>query len=364
MNLTHLIKFCCSCLIMTVLQIILVTHDVHSLTWLDLVAPDADMIYCNHQIDNFTVSPDGNRLAIYNRSVNVIQIFTLSDYSLIDTIQIPQDYLTSMIFSPDSEQIVWGSSDEGIDGHYFNGSVYLYDIGSQSIVKTIRNVADVVDHISFLEHPENLVLRGLYLGYERENIQIWNIETQELVSKKEAWHIVATYPMRGGLLFIGTISSLGITNEFSYQLQIWDVFRDEVIGRTEIHSPITALATRADSILLASGNAEGYVTIWEKDTLIELSSFLSGVSNITDLTFIEPHILIIIGEDITSQSLISIWNVETEQPQFLVDEILAHTQINVHPSQPAIFILQENEGITQLMLWDYELDTLTIISPQ
>lgn len=356
------ISFWCFLIIMTG-QIKLFAQPIQSTIYFDFVTLNSDNISCGNQVEDFSVSPNGERLAIYDRFVNVIRIFNISDFSLIDTIQIQQDYVTTMIFSTNGDRIIWGASDEGIDSHYFNGSLYIYDVHSESILTTIENIADIVDKIIFFDNSENLILRGLYPGYEKEDIQVWNVYTQELISKKEKWHIVATSSIEGESIFIGSTSSLGITNEFSYELQIWDIFTDTISETREIYTPITTVTMREDSKLLISGDAEGYITIWDIDTLTDLRSFSSNVSPIIDLVFVEPHILLIIGKDrTTTQLYASVWNIETEQSQFLTGTILSNGKIGVHPFEPAIFVLQEIDGITELVLWNYDLDTSIIMN--
>lgn len=313
---------------------------------------------CNTQTDSFAISPDGTLLATYSLETNSIYVFDTSDYELLEEIQITQDRVTAIIFSTDNELIAWGASDDSIDGHSLNGSLYLYDTGSQTVFAIIENIADVVDQMSFLNGSEFLSLRGLYPGYEKSDIQIWDVGTESLISKREAWSIVPAYNGNVASIFLGTTLSLGISNEFSYQIEIWEGQSNMVTQLAESSVPVSAMTFSNDNTLLATGNIDGQITLWDAGNLTNLTSFFSN-TKVEYLAFITEHTLLVAGDEGDGNEMrIEVWSIAPE-PKLLNLKELSATQIGAVPTQTTVYVLKEDNGSTQLALWSYEEDILT-----
>jgi len=277
-----------------------------------------------HPVNQTAISFDGSLTAISERDTTSIQLWDSSSNSLADTINATGDQITSLAFDPTGTLLAWASSDVSEiagDPWIGNGSVFLYDFQAESQIATFENVADIVTELHFSPGGEQIVFRGSYPGYGFD-MQVWGIETETRYAIRESWVVIPAYSPNTVEVALAVTLSLGITNEYSHQIEIWDPQTDTVIqsipipGNTQrdpfaIPNRIPALALSSDAAMVVAGNDEGEITIWDINTGTQLSSFQAYSQSVEQLAFTnDGKKLISLGSDDTNQS-IRVWGIES-----------------------------------------------------
>jgi WD40 repeat protein len=272
-------------------------------------------------LNQVAISFDGSLIAISERDTSSIQLWDSSSNSLMSTINATGDQITSLAFDPTGTFLAWASSEIAGDSWIGNGRVFLYDLRAESQIATFENVADIVTELHFSPDGEQIVLRGSYPGYGFD-MQVWGIETKERYTIRESWLVVPAYSSNTAEVALAVTMSLDITNEYSHQIEIWNPQTDTVIqsisipGNTQrdpfaIPNRIPALALSSDAAIVATGNDEGEITIWDVSTGTQLSSFQAYSQSVVQLAFTnDDGKLISLGSDETDQS-IRVWGIES-----------------------------------------------------
>lgn len=287
-------------------------------------------------INHVAINADGSRIATSDRDTTSIQLWDTSSNSLVDTLETDQFWdssssllvgtmetdvnrITSLAFDTTGTLLVWARS-EARDDWIGNGSVFIHNPQTESEIVSFYNVADIVTSLHFSPGNE-VIFRGSYPGYGFD-IQIWDIETETRLTIRELWFVVPAYSPYTSVVALGVTMSLGITNEYSYQIEIWDTQTDTIIqsipiARNAQRDPfaipnrIPALALSSDAAIVAAGNDEGIITIWDVNTGTQLSSFEAYSQSVEQLAFTnDDKKLISLGSDDTDQS-IRVWGIES-----------------------------------------------------
>ena len=253
-------------------------------------------------------------------TVETDQFWDSSSSLLVDTIETDVNRITSLAFDTTGTLLAWARS-EARDPWIGNGSVFIYNPQTESEIASFYNVADIVTSLHFSPGNEVIIFRGSYPGYGFD-IQIWNIETETRLTIRELWFVVPAYSSYTSVVALGVTMSLGITNEYSYQIEIWDAQTDTIIqsipiARNAQRDPfaipnrIPALALNNDASIVASGNDEGIITIWDINTGTQLASFQAYSQSVEQLAFTnDGKKLISLGTDGSAHS-IQIWGIRS-----------------------------------------------------
>jgi WD40 repeat protein len=201
-----------------------------------------------------------------------------------------------------------------------NGTVTVYDLESNTQISSFENVADLVTDLHFSPDETMIVFRGSYPGYYRYDMQVWDIETETRSLIRESWFILPAYSQRTTEVVLALTLSLGLTNEYSYQVEIWNpktnlVIQNIPISRNPdadlfaIPNRIPALALNSDATLVATGNDEGEITIWDIKTGMQLVSFQAYLQSVEQLAFTnDDKSIISLGSDDDNHT-IRVWGI-------------------------------------------------------
>ncbi len=274
-----------------------------------------------HDLKLAAFSLDASQIATVDRASSQIQLWDTTSGELISSIEGQRDEITSIAFSPSSSLFAWaGSNTDNLGGDPWigEGSVFVYSPQSGDIVTSFEEVNDIVTELHFTSDNERIMFLSNPAGYNDFNMQLWDVEAGSLVSNREAWFIVPGYAGGSDTISLGVAESLGIANEFSYQIEIWDNEMDtnsqtiivpvnSEMEPSVIPNHMTALALNGDASLVALGDANGQITIWDVDTGRQLSSFQAYSGAVHKLMFTyNDHLLIGLGSE-NDTRIIRIW---------------------------------------------------------
>ena len=272
---------------------------------------------CVISTTDFAITASGALLAIYDDVNNSILLYDNSQSMMLAEIEITQDRVTDIAFSSDEQMLVWGASNVGIDDHLFNGSVYYYNTETQSIANIGEDLANVVTDLYIPEMPNFVVFRGQYPGYERADIQILDIETGNVDLIREAWRIIPAHSDNSDMMAMGLTVSLGISNEFKHQVELFSLATNEVFSIIELPEDIQSLAFQNSIPLLAYVNNDNNLFLWdiERGELVDTPQ-VESVS-VHRLAITDDGFMVVKITDLTHDRLL-LWSLdELQAPRFV-----------------------------------------------
>lgn len=273
-------------------------------------------------IDKIAFSSDGTKAAVVTHDTTSIELWDVSTSSLLETMVSTGNQITSVTFSQMGDLLAWADSDVdqiGGDPWVGNGTVIIYSLEKQAQILMFQDVADVVTHLQFTPDGELIVFRGLGPGYG-SNMQVWDTETETRQAIREAWSVIPAYAIDVSTIALSVTESLGITDEYLYQLEFWNTQTDSVSLSIAVprnpnrlsyagYARIPALALNSDATLLATGNDEGFIMLWNGNTGALLTTLKAYTDQVQQLAFSRNgQYLLAIGANDTMQSL-QVWGV-------------------------------------------------------
>lgn len=187
-------------------------------------------------IDRVAFSSDSSQVAIVKHDTTTIELWDSSTNSVVDYIVSTGSRITSLAFDPTSNVLGWATSDVdeiASDAWVRNGNLFLYDIEAESEILAFYNVADIVTELHFFQFGDIIIFRGVYPGYDFD-MQVWNLETEMPHAIRESWFVIPAYSPNKSVIALGTTMSLGISDDFSFQLEIWDPQTDTILSLIHI----------------------------------------------------------------------------------------------------------------------------------
>lgn len=314
---------------------------------------------CSRAITHVALSPDASLLATADDVTASIDLWETATYSLIKTIPILLEAVTDLTFSPNSRILGWASSTNGVGFPMVDGSVELYDLAESKIIASLNNVADIVTELNISEDETTISFIGSENGYLRANVQVWDIASNTNIATRDAWDIAPAFYKKARSAYLGTTLSLGITNEFSYQIEEWDAQTNTVLQEIETMQPISVLAVNDNFSRLASGHEDGSVAIWNTTPLIHFFEFQAQDTKVQYLAFINDHQLILSSLD-DEEQMIQIWNIESQR-QLLLERNLGRVDAEtfaLNQNEPELVFANRDNGSFGISKWNYETDSV------
>jgi WD40 repeat protein len=316
---------------------------------------------CNKEITHLALSPDSSLLATSDDITSSIELWDTGTYALIKTLPVSGEHVTDITFSSDNQLLVWASSIGGIDMPYVQGSIEIYNIKSDKVTASLNDVADVVTELNVFD-DSTISFIGAKNGYLRANVQIWDTATQTNIAKRDAWDIAPAFSTRSLTSFLGTQLSLGITNEFSYQIEEWDGENNIVLRTTEVVNLISALAVNHDSSMLALADNYGTISFWDTSTITSTLSFESADESVEYLAFIGNDQLLSVGQNGNQQN-IRIWNIDSQLEIFAQKSFSEKVigKFAAEANQQVLVLANEKDAPFGISLWNYKTDTVQVV---
>ncbi|MCE2401673.1 WD40 repeat domain-containing protein [Candidatus Poribacteria bacterium] len=201
-------------------------------------------------------SPDNNILAASGtKETRLWDVKTATELSRLNARQFFTDVVVT--FSRDGTILATGG---------INGETHLWDVNTgQKIVTLKAAIREYTKTIAF--SPDNIILA---VGYVNNHIRLWDLKTHKeintpLTAQKKIWIKKLTFSPDGKTLLL-------ITTDFKIprEIQLWDVKTGQQFPsiRTGHTLGIQTLVFSNDGKILASGDADGTVLLWDWDKII------------------------------------------------------------------------------------------------
>ncbi|MGA2490417.1 MAG: WD40 repeat domain-containing protein [Anaerolineales bacterium] len=209
-------------------------------------------------------SPDGQRLAVGELDGR-IEIYSLPAGTLQQTIQGHTEFADSLVFSPNGGELLF--SDDV-------GHVHLWDLQSNQAIGDPNGLECNICSVGFSS-------TGQPLAWKRDGdvMTMWDVEEgQVLRSLSTTWSWASAFSQDGSELATGGEDGV---------LRIWqpDGKGYKLLKSLDGGGQIWSVAYSPDKQILAAGNAQAKISIWDVPTWRLIYILPGGSGNVTDLQF-------------------------------------------------------------------------------
>ncbi len=235
-----------------------------------------------------TVSPDGARLAVGDRS-NGITAYDLASGAKERTLAGHTDWVNDVAFSPDGQRVISGSKDH---------TLRLWDVATGAALRTLVGHTGWVNAVAF--SPQG----GLALsGSDDQTVKLWDVDAGSAVrtlTGHEDWILAVAFSPDG---------RAGVSAGRDKLIKLWDLETGTELRTLEGHRDwINAVAFSPDGKRLASASDDRTIKLWDAETG-KLLRTLSGHTDWVVGVAFSPD-----GERLVSASrdqTVRVWNVES-----------------------------------------------------
>lgn len=258
-------------------------------------------------------SPDGTMLASgsVDKTIRLWDVLTGKNIgTLIGHTELPR----SLAFSPDGMKLASGSIDK---------TIRLWDVSTGKNIHTLTGHTGMVESIAF--SPSGTMLAS---GSQDETVRLWNVSTGE------------------------NINILGKTDNPSVAVQMLHILARRSPKSVQHGSPITSVAFSPDSTILASGETNGTVKLWDVSTGRNINTF-HGPGGLFKSVSFSPDGMKLASSISGGYGTVEIWEVATGKN---IDTITGHLDgVDSIAFSPDGTKLATGVSVSQgVKLWDIE----------
>ena len=226
-------------------------------------------------------SPDGTKLA--SGSVDkTVKLWEVSTGKNISTLTGHTELPRSVAFSPDGMKFASGSMDK---------TIKLWEVSTGKNMSTLTGHTDRVESIAF--SPDGTKLAS---GSQDETVRLWDVSTG------------------------ANINILGKIDNTSAAVQMLQIFSGRGPSSTQRKSPVTSVAFSPDGTILASGEINGMVKLWEVSTGRNINTF-RGSGALSKSVAFSPDGTQLASSTSGGYETVEIWEVSTGK---IINTIAGH----------------------------------------
>ena len=235
-------------------------------------------------IVDIAFSPNGGTLAFSSMGIILWDIATGTNIVTFDSGG------NSIAFSPDGNRLVCASN--------YTAVVEVWDIEAGSAVELEHTRFPYSESFS----PDSRILAA---GARNGTIKLWDVETGQnignLLGERESWVSMVVFSPDGR-----TIASRASGERFT---RLWDIVTQTTTAKLE-HRSVTALTFSPDGKILASGDSDGIIKLWDVATMQNIATLDGHIDYIRCLAFSPDGKILASGN---SDGTIKLWDVATMQ---------------------------------------------------
>ena len=195
----------------------------------------------SYSVLSLAFSPDGQTLAS-GSSDNTIKLWHVSDGSLMNTLSGHSDSVKSIAFSPDGQTLASGSADN---------TIKLWSVSDGSLQQTLYGRTDSVDSIAFSPNDQ------LLASSSGDGTIIWRISDGSLLhtlSGHTDWVNSVAFSPDGQTLASGS---------YDKTIKLWRISDGSLLQTLDGHSnSVMSVAFSQDGQTLASGSFDNTIKLW------------------------------------------------------------------------------------------------------
>ncbi len=277
----------------------------------DLKTGMLDCLFDEESPNAFSLAISPERQIIATGSLNKkVDLWNLQTYEFIGSLSCRADPIQCVAFSYDEKILASGGMNKYKSAEGKTTTIYLWDLETKELMGTLSGHYLRVNCLAF--SPDNRILAS---GSYDKTIKIWDLETKQLIYTL-AGHSSYVAHLRilpdcktlissggGGIKFwdlttgelLNTLSEdIEYVREFAISpdgnilasdahntIRIWNLETRKLIHVLEFQSPIS-ITFSPDSTLLASGNAQGNINVWQIPSNLNRKEFQPEKESILD----------------------------------------------------------------------------------
>jgi WD40 repeat protein len=210
-------------------------------------------------VDRTAFSPDGQTLASWSLNGNTIELWRVSDGTLLRTLKLETN-VYSAAFSPDGQTLASGS---------YGTTIQLWQVSDGALLRTLDTLLsglegypNSVDSVAFSPDGQNLALVASWIGddyAEHYTAQLWRVSDGTLLRTLEARQINPR--LLNWALSPDGQTFASVTDDTTVQL--WRASDGALLYTLEGHADsITSVTFSPDGQTLASGSRDTTVRLW------------------------------------------------------------------------------------------------------
>ncbi|NMG19762.1 NACHT and WD40 repeat domain-containing protein [Brasilonema bromeliae] len=235
-------------------------------------------------------SPEGiGELLALGDTNGEIRLYQVSDWKQLLSCKSHNNWVTSLVFSPDSRTFASGSVD---------CTVKLWDISTAQCLQTLQEHDDEVWSVAF--SPDGNTLASSSDDY---TVKLWSVSTGQCLRTFQghtSWVCSVTFSPDGQTLFSGSDD---------HTVRLWDINIGECLKTFRGHDDgIRAITVSRDGKMLASGSEDQTVKLWDVSSGECLKTFQGHFNEVYSVTFRSQGDILASG---SFDQTVRLWSVST-----------------------------------------------------
>ncbi len=280
---------------------------------------ELDLIKEKYSNSNALFSPDHKRYVTYANPIRYVQLWNSQNSKHINTLTGHKEKINTVEFSLDSKTIATASDDK---------TIRLWDALTGNFLMVLTGHTEPVYAVNFSPDGETIAS-----GSADNTIRLWNMHTGKLIKTfTEAEHPIEFSP--DGDVLLGTSRN-------PRQLQMLNVITGELIKTLYWTNLVSSAAFSADSNVIAAGDIDGTIGLWDATTGQTIKSFKAHSDTVLDVVFSpDGKTLATAGQDDTMRW----WDIHTAENIKTFSEYLdGRSYMKYSPDGKTIAIIRHDQ---------------------